>query len=196
MFISFLLTDAETRYSNTERECLAIIRSLAEVQWLVVRSKSSVLLYTDHNALLSILTKGSEGHGRVTAWQDQLGEYDYVVHHQPAKDPMMAIADGLSQLLKQLSTIPKAFDTERILMLTLPSIPYGWKKGDDGRLGPNLLKPANWTKMSKLRDQIELESGYERYNGTVIFGDVVTYLRFSCEALGDMGQPELKALLH
>ena len=32
MFISFLLTDTETRYSNTERECLVIIRSLAEVQ--------------------------------------------------------------------------------------------------------------------------------------------------------------------
>ena len=65
MFISFLLTDTETHYSNTEQECLAIIRALAEVQWLMVRSSYSVMLYTNHNALLAILSKGLKGYGWV-----------------------------------------------------------------------------------------------------------------------------------
>ena len=65
MFILFLLTDAETCYSNTKQECLAIIRALTEVQWLVIRSSHSVMLYTDYNALLAILFKGSEGYKQV-----------------------------------------------------------------------------------------------------------------------------------
>lgn len=79
MFLSFRLADAETRYDTTERECLAVVRDFAEVRWLVVGNPYPVLLYTDHQALDSILTKGSDGHGRVARWQDRLGEYDFLV---------------------------------------------------------------------------------------------------------------------
>ena len=51
MFLSFRLSDAETRYSNSEREALAVIRCLAEVRWMVMASEYPVLVYTDHSAL-------------------------------------------------------------------------------------------------------------------------------------------------
>ena len=36
MVLSFRLSDAETRYFNSEREVLAVIRYLAEVRWMVI----------------------------------------------------------------------------------------------------------------------------------------------------------------
>ena len=51
MFLSFRLSDAETHYSNSEREVLAVIRCLAEVRWMVMASEYPVLVYTDNSAL-------------------------------------------------------------------------------------------------------------------------------------------------
>jgi hypothetical protein len=70
MFISFKLSDMESRYGNTEREALAVVHCLAEVRWLVIGSPYSVKLYTDHQALLSILSKGAKASSRIIQWQD------------------------------------------------------------------------------------------------------------------------------
>ena len=56
MFISFKLEDAETQYSNSEWEVLAIIRCLEEVRWMVISSLNPTLVYTDHEALRVLLT--------------------------------------------------------------------------------------------------------------------------------------------
>ena len=77
MFISFRLNDVETRYGNSERECLAIVRCLAEVRWLVLDSRFPVLIYSDHNALKGIFKTGETDKGRIANWLDKLGEYDY-----------------------------------------------------------------------------------------------------------------------
>ena len=69
MFLSFRLNDAETRYVNSERECLAIVRCLAEVRWLVIGSKHPVLAYSDHDALMPIMEKGQTEKGEsLTGW--------------------------------------------------------------------------------------------------------------------------------
>lgn len=66
MFLSFRLSDAETRYSNPERECLAVVKCLAEVRWMIIGSKFLVMIYSDHSALKTILIRGSEGNSRIT----------------------------------------------------------------------------------------------------------------------------------
>lgn len=66
MFMSFRLEDAKTRYDTTEREALVVVRCLAEVRWLVTRSRYPTKLYTDHSALESIFTQGSDAHGRIS----------------------------------------------------------------------------------------------------------------------------------
>ena len=35
IFISFQLNNYETRYSNPEKECLAVVKALAETKWLI-----------------------------------------------------------------------------------------------------------------------------------------------------------------
>ena len=116
MFLSFRLNDAETRYVNSERECLAIVRCLAEVRWLVIGSKYPVKIYTDHNALQPIFAKGQTEKGRISNWMDRLGEYDIEVHYRPSRDQHIGIADGLSRMPTRLTTIPKAEDADRIAM--------------------------------------------------------------------------------
>lgn len=113
MFISFRLTDVETRYSNSEREALAVIRCLAEIKWMVIASDYPVLVYTDHSALKTLLTGlDNDAHGRIARWQERLGEYDLRLFHRSARIHFMGIADGLSRLPTYLMETPIAEDME------------------------------------------------------------------------------------
>ena len=76
LFLSFKLADAETRYVNSERECLAVVRCLNEVKKLVIGSLYPVMIYSDHTALRDIFTKGDNKKARINGWLDQLGEFD------------------------------------------------------------------------------------------------------------------------
>ncbi|KAH0607822.1 uncharacterized protein H6S33_002856 [Morchella sextelata] len=95
LFISKAFAPAETRYHTTEREALAVVRALSEVRWLVLGSPHPIKVYTDHQALLSVL-KGDEAKGRIARWQMQLAEYDMEIHHVPGSQNV--IADGMSRL--------------------------------------------------------------------------------------------------
>lgn len=113
MFMSFRLTDVETRYSNSEREALAVIRCLAEIRWIVIASKHPVLVYTDHTALKTLLTGlDNDAHGRIARWQERLGEYDIQLLHRSAKTHFMGIADGLSRLPTRLLQNAVSEDSE------------------------------------------------------------------------------------
>lgn len=54
IFISYRLIPAETRYHTTEREALAVLRSLEESRCLVLGPAFPVKRYTDHMALLNV----------------------------------------------------------------------------------------------------------------------------------------------
>jgi hypothetical protein len=99
MFMSFKLSDAESRYSNSEREALAVVRNLAEVRWLITASPHPTMVYTDHEALKTLLVGvDNDAHGRIANWQDRLGEYNVQLFHKSRKIHFMGIADGLSRL--------------------------------------------------------------------------------------------------
>lgn len=113
MFISFRLAEVESRYSNSEREALAVIRCLAEVRWMIIASPFPIFVYTDHEALKTLLTgPDNDAHGRIAKWQERLGEYDIRLLHRPAKTHFMAIADGLSRLPTRLLKSHVAEDVE------------------------------------------------------------------------------------
>ena len=65
LFMSFKLQDAETRYSNSERECFAIVKCLAEIRWMIMRSKYSIMIYIDHEALKPIFVIDQTEKGRI-----------------------------------------------------------------------------------------------------------------------------------
>lgn len=92
---SFKLVDAETLYVNSERECLAAVRCLSEVKWLVTGSYP-VMLYYDHIALRDIFTKADSKKARINAWLDWLGEFDLKLVYKSSTDQHIGIAGGLS----------------------------------------------------------------------------------------------------
>jgi hypothetical protein len=96
MFMSFALSDAETRYHTTEKEALAVLKCLEEVHWLVMGADHPVILYTDHLALKTVLGANSDATGRIARWQYRLQEYNLSIHHVPGKTQI--IADGLSRV--------------------------------------------------------------------------------------------------
>lgn len=104
MFISQQLSEAESRYLNTEREALAVLRALEEVRWLVVGSPFPVKVYTDHSALLSVLRGAGSHQGRITSWLMRLSEYNVEFHHVKGADNK--VADGLSRL-RSLMSLPR-----------------------------------------------------------------------------------------
>jgi len=110
MFISKRLLSAETRYTTTEREALAILRYLEEVRWLILGSPYTTKVYTDYSALVSLLKK-DDAHRRIIRWQVRLSEYDIEYIHIPGREN--ALADGLSRMRVMESMFAedgKAFD--------------------------------------------------------------------------------------
>ena len=135
MFISFKLPDAETRYSNSEREALAVVRCLAEVRWMVIASEYPVFVYTDHEALRVLLTGiDNDAHGRIARWQERLGEYNLRLLHRSSMTHFMGIADGLSRL-------PTRWLNEHFMEDPVaPNIPLKAKPSGSGHLTPVALQ--------------------------------------------------------
>lgn len=96
IYLSFALTDTESRYSTTEKEVLAVIRCLEEARWLVLGAKYRTLVYTDHTAVRSVMGKHSDATGRLARWHYRLQEYDIEYIHVPGK--LQVVADGLSRI--------------------------------------------------------------------------------------------------
>ena len=135
LFMSFQFTDVQRRYHTTERETLAVLKSLSECRWLVKGPKYPIMLYTDHQALLKCL-KSEDSTGRLARWQLALSEYDLDVFHVPGKD--ITIADGLSRLEGYPSAPPTqhevndtAFMADDQLMAGEPSTHESQNLSDD-----------------------------------------------------------------
>ncbi|RPA72138.1 DNA/RNA polymerase, partial [Ascobolus immersus RN42] len=96
-YISQRFTPAESRYTNSEREALALVKALKEtrVHILGPGSPFPIMVYTDHSALTTLL-KADSVKGRIANWQTVVGEHDLRISHIPGKD--MQLADGLSRL--------------------------------------------------------------------------------------------------
>ena len=95
MYMSFRFLPPEINYHTTEREALAVLRSLEESRWLVLGAKHPIKVYTDHQALMTTL-RADTSSSRIARWQLRLSEYNMEIHHVPGKE--MAIADGLSRI--------------------------------------------------------------------------------------------------
>jgi len=143
MFISFKLADAETRYSNSEREALAVVRCLAEVRWMVIASEYPVFVYTDHVALRVLLTGiAKDAHGRIARWQERLGEYNLQLLHRSSTTHFMGIADGLSLLPTRWLNTHFMEDSEA------PNIPLKAEPVGPGHLTPVALQVTSSVQVS------------------------------------------------
>ena len=66
---SRLLTQAELRLSTPMRECTAIIYTLTEFEFLILRSKHPTVLFTDRKPIIFLFTQKSIPNHRVYRFQ-------------------------------------------------------------------------------------------------------------------------------
>ena len=64
-----LFTQAELRLSTLMRECTAIIYTLTEYEFLILRSRHPTVLYTDHKPIIFLFTKKSNPNHRAYRFQ-------------------------------------------------------------------------------------------------------------------------------
>ena len=83
---------AETRYSTTEREALAVVDGIKRYQPYL--SYKKFFVHTDHGSL-SWLMKVKDPTGRLARWALQLQQYDFEIIHRPGAQN--GAADALSR---------------------------------------------------------------------------------------------------
>lgn len=108
-FIAQSFSDVESRYLDVERDCLALLRSLEEVRFLLLESQHPVVVFSDAAALISILGK-DDSKGRIAGWRVRISEYDIEPRHAKIKD--MVIADGLSRMPYESLDVARTRDKE------------------------------------------------------------------------------------
>jgi hypothetical protein len=94
-FASRSFRPAETRYSVSEKECLAVLWAIEKFRGFVEYSR--FVVETDHQAL-SWLSKIKEPSGRLARWFMTLQMYDFEVRYKPGDSPNMRGADALSRI--------------------------------------------------------------------------------------------------
>lgn len=118
-FMSFKLTDAETRYTVGERETLGVVKALTEAKKYLLPSDFETFLYTDHQNMLSTLSVEGRPSSRIAFWLDTLGGFRIKLVHRPNTDRVIQIADGFSRL-KGAVVDDKVFDFDAAT-LVIPS---------------------------------------------------------------------------
>ena len=132
MYISRTLTETEQRYSNIERELLAVVFALERLDHYTAGYR--VKVETDHQPLTSIWKKPiSSTSARIQRLLLRLLQYDIDIHYLPGKSNV--IADALSRV----SPVPrKAVDIKAINCIA------------ENELSVNI--PASKTKVEEFQD--------------------------------------------
>ena len=115
--MSFKLEDLEVRYNTTEKEGLAVVRCLIESKYFIIGHPYPVILYTNYEALETILRVNIDDHGRITRQIDRLIEYNYIIYYRPYKSNLTRIANGLSRMPRYYSQYAYTEYLERLQIL-------------------------------------------------------------------------------
>ena len=75
------LTDVESRYSQTEKEALAITWAFQHYHYYIC--DRHVIVYTDHKPLERLLTTSSTTPPRIQRWLMRLHAYKYTIKYRP-----------------------------------------------------------------------------------------------------------------
>ena len=91
-YYSRRLTEAESKYDNCERECLAVVESVDHFRIYINGRKFDI--YSDNSALQWLFSI-KKPTGRLCRWSVRLSVYSYTIHHR--KGSKNLAADALSR---------------------------------------------------------------------------------------------------
>ena len=198
LYASRTLTEIERKYSQTEKEALAIVWSCERLHMYLIGTEFELL--TDHAPLQFIFSPNSKPCARVERWMLRLQPFTYVVKHIPGHSN---IADPLSRLVpdRACSKNDEFLNTdEYVKFVATEATPVAMSTQTIERESKNdpelseihsVLKTGSWYKLSNksyLPIKEELGAvGYLILRGTRIV--VPTSLREEILSLGHEGHP-------
>lgn len=100
-YFSMKFTDAQRKYTVTERECLACLLSMKHFRGYIEGVK--FYLYTDHSSLLW-LRNLKDPTGRLARWALQMQAYDVEISHKAGK--LIPVPDCLSRAFADITPKP------------------------------------------------------------------------------------------
>ena len=118
-YVSLRLSQAERRYSQTEKEALALAWA-CECFHLYLYGLPKFDLVTDHEALKVIYSRKSKPSARIERWVLHLQPYNYQVCYVPSRKN---IADALSQLTKIADSDQSLQDDGYVRLVALHVVP-------------------------------------------------------------------------
>ena len=114
MFMSKTLSEAESRWNTTEKECYAIVYAFKKFEHLI--RDIPFILRTDHRNLVYINeTKSS----KILRWKLLIQEYDFHIEHIPGKDN--TISDTFSRVVPRYDEM---YSPKEIQNIADPDRPY------------------------------------------------------------------------
>ena len=148
-YASRSLSSVERRYSQTEKEALALVWACERFN-LYLLGLPTFDLVTDHEALKVIYSRGSKPSARIERWVLRLQPYNYNVCCVKSQDN---IADALSCLTKIPTSEKYRYDDEHVRMVALSAVPIALKiqeiesasaEDDDLQAVRSCLISGNW----------------------------------------------------
>nr|GEZ67283.1 transposon Ty3-I Gag-Pol polyprotein [Tanacetum cinerariifolium] len=118
-YASKTMNDAESNYTMTEKEMLAVVYTFKKFRSYLIMNKS--IVHTDHSALKSLFAK-KDAKARLLRWVLLLQEFDFKVHDTKGAENL--VADHLSRLENPYENVldPKeineTFPLETLSMVT------------------------------------------------------------------------------
>ncbi|XP_055584991.1 uncharacterized protein LOC129737854 [Uranotaenia lowii] len=101
-YFSQKLGTTQQRYCATEKEALAVLKSVEKFRCYVEGSKFTV--YTDASALTYILRSSWRTSSRLCRWSIELQRYDFEIKHRRGSDNI--VPDALSRAVEELHVSP------------------------------------------------------------------------------------------
>lgn len=108
-YYSKKLTKPEKKYTVTEKECFAVMKSIEHFRPYVELRHFKVI--TDHHSLIW-LQNLKDPTGRLSRWALQLQHHDYTIEHRPGK--LMVVPDALSRAFAAESEVGEIYEAAAI----------------------------------------------------------------------------------
>nr|GEW81517.1 reverse transcriptase domain-containing protein [Tanacetum cinerariifolium] len=116
-YASKTMTDAESNYTTTEKEMLAVVYAFKKFRSYLIMNKS--IVYTDHSALKYLFAK-KDAKARLLRWVLLLQEFDFKVLHTKGAENLAAnhLSQNPYENMLDLKEINETFPLETLSMVT------------------------------------------------------------------------------